>query len=246
MSAGARCCACSMRKRRSRGPFPGDALEDVEQRRFARSPIACTMTCSPAVSAPSSPGVEILRRVRRSSPRSPRRVGERLEERGGVRAERAVDEALERADAQPLVAAAVGPVALTPSAAAAPTCRAARRRRSGCREPVLRTARARRPRALPRCPCGAPSSRPAPRRSVMAASSARSSSSAVAAAPSPRRAACALSLSTPVGSPRGVAHDFPPSTFCTSRVTPAGFSARGVGERHVAVEAVHPHRDDRA
>ena len=49
-------------------------------------------------SAPDGPRVEVVRRVHEQST-IVRRVGEGLEERRGVRAERAVDESLERADA---------------------------------------------------------------------------------------------------------------------------------------------------
>ena len=52
ISGGAMCCACSMRKRRSRGPVSLSTRAKMSSCvRIARSPIACTITCSPAASA---------------------------------------------------------------------------------------------------------------------------------------------------------------------------------------------------
>ena len=73
--------------------------------RIARSPIACTITCSPALSAPEVRAYRALGR-RDEQPGVLWRIVERLKHRRGVRAERAVDESFEAADAHPLVAVA--------------------------------------------------------------------------------------------------------------------------------------------
>ena len=62
--------------------------------------------CRPARSAPDVHAIEIVRRIH-EQPEVVRRIAERLEHRRGVRAERSVDEPFERADAKPVVAAAV-------------------------------------------------------------------------------------------------------------------------------------------
>ena len=55
MSCGAICCACSMRKRRSRGPFSFATRSKMSSCvRMARSPIACTVMLSSALSAPDT------------------------------------------------------------------------------------------------------------------------------------------------------------------------------------------------
>jgi len=96
-----------MRKRRSRGPLAaiapwyrssssafGAVADGVDDHVQARGVGAL------------DPALQVLAAVDQQ-PAVLGRVGERLEEGGGVRAERAVDEALERADAQPFVAASV-------------------------------------------------------------------------------------------------------------------------------------------
>ena len=85
-------------------------------------------------------------------------------------------------------------------------------------------------------------SRPARRRSASPRRARGPASPRWAAASSPRRASIALSLSSPVGSPRGVANDLAAADVCAARVDAGGLQRGGVRQRHVAVEPVHPHR----
>ena len=106
MSDGRRCCACSMRKRRSRGPF-AFATRSKRSRisELARSPIAWITTWSPARSAPATRSSirEIGIASAAKTPAIARLVGIGLEEERRRRAEGAVRVPLHAADPEPLV-----------------------------------------------------------------------------------------------------------------------------------------------
>ena len=76
----------------------------------------------------------------------------------------------------------------------------------------------------------------------MAASSARSCISAVGGGIFAATRSIALSLSSPVRSPPASRTISPPLTFCARPGHASGAQRRGVRQRHVAVEAIHPHR----
>ncbi len=77
---------------------------------------------------------------------------------------------------------------------------------------------------------------------AIAASRARSSSDAGGAGTTRSTRFCALSLRMPVGSPVGSRTIVPPAISAVARVTACRAQRGGIGERHVAIKAIHPDR----
>ena len=175
---GAARARCGSADRAGRSPSR-DALVDVEQGGVGAVADRVHHHVQAGRIGAADPGVEIVRRVDEEAAVL-RRVGERLVERRGVRTERAVDEALQPADAQPRVAAAVRPIGARLHRVASCCQVFERHRRRRCAWSAGRPACARVNdlEIGPRAHVVHASSRPVRRRSCIAASSARSCISA--------------------------------------------------------------------
>ncbi len=90
-----------------------DAIVNVEQQTVRAIADRVDHDVEPGLVGVRNPGVEILGRVD-EEPAVLRRVVERLMERGGMRTERTVDEALQAADAEPFVSAPIVAAVLFP------------------------------------------------------------------------------------------------------------------------------------
>ena len=244
MSGGARCCACSMRKRRSRGPFSFSTRSKMSSCvRIARSPMACTITCRPALSARRGPRVEIAPAAFTSRPRS---FGASVNGRQHA----AVCEPSEPSTKpfSPPIRSHSSP---RPSGrarrhrVAQPLPGRERHHRVDARRSALPAfrARAKTRQVVPRCPCGArPTSRPARRRTASPVCSAGRASRRGGSAASRRRRARRVVLQDAGRLAVRVAHDRAAADVLRARRDRRPASAERVRERHVAVEPVDPHR----
>ena len=188
--------------------------------RIARSPIAWTIRCRPAASAP------FVQRYRSSIvfTNRPRSCGASVNG-SSIAAVCEPSEPstnpFERADAKPLVAATVRRDAVAETLPRVDRNGGVDARREAARA----RARARTRRGRPTCPCDAPTSHPARRRSASRRRAPRRAPASLGGGATRSTSDCALSLRTPVGSPLASRTIVPPSTSGVSRVMPAARSA---------------------
>ena len=240
----------------ARAVLLADALEDVEQRRVGAVADGVHDDVEAGLVGARDPGVEVLGRgdeepairgLARRSLGEGGRVRERLVERRGVRAERAVDEPFQRADPQPRVAASVRAEALRRDGVAQPRPRrrAARRRRCASTSRPARHARSKTP-SSSHVPMWWTAVTPCAATCFIAASSARSLSASAGGGTFAADQVHRVVLQQPGRLPRAVAHDLAAGDVGRPIGDAGRAQRRGVRQRHVAVEPVDPDRDDPA